>query len=112
MLAGTEVNMTCDYTLSPSVDTHVTESVRWMVNGSALTTSTNGRISSRKNALTFSPLSTSDGGTYTCIVTVSSPKTLYVMVQRPQQSVDEVISVKGIFFFHNYYSITFFLFLP
>ena len=96
MLAGTEVNMTCDYTLSPYVDTHVIESVRWMVNGSALATSTIGRISSRKNALTFSPLSTSDGGRYSCIVTVRSPQTLYVTVPRPQQSSQEVISVKGI----------------
>ncbi|CAI8025893.1 Receptor-type tyrosine-protein phosphatase delta [Geodia barretti] len=66
LIAGTESNLSCDYSLGAYVDSHVAENVSWMVNGSAV--ATNGRriILNNGQFLYFSPVSVSDSGRYTC----------------------------------------------
>ena len=93
--AGTTLSLTCDYTLSPSVDTTVEAEVVWTVNGSAVATSADGRISTAGVSLMFSPLTTSDTGTYTCTLTITTPQTPHVTVQGPVESEEEVITVQS-----------------
>ena len=62
-----------------------------MVDGAAVDTSS-GRISSAEDTLSFSPLATSDTGSYTCELTVTAQQT-HVTVQAPQQSAGEDITV-------------------
>ena len=92
--AGTTLSLTCDYTLSPSVNTTSQTVVTWMVDGVAVDTSP-GRISTEGATLSFSPLATSDTGSYTCTLNVTTSQT-HVTVQGPQQSEMEVITVEGI----------------
>ena len=70
MYAGTTLSLTCDYTLSPSVDTTPQTAVTWMVDGVAVDTSP-GRISTDGTTLSFSPVATSDTGSYTCTLTTT-----------------------------------------
>ena len=92
--AGTPLNLTCDYTLSPSVDTDTSASAVWTVNGTAVVVSEDGRVSSDGLSLIFSPLTTSDTGRYTCTLTLS-PQTPHVTVQGPAHSEEEVITVQS-----------------
>ena len=93
--AGTTLSLTCDYTLSPSVNTAVETEVVWTVNGSVLLTSSDDHISTAGVSLIFSPLTTSDTGTYTCTLTITTPQTPHVTVQRPVESEEEVITVQS-----------------
>ena len=92
--AGTTLSLTCDYTLSPSVDTISQRAVTWMVDGVAVDTSL-GQISSDGATLSFSPLATSDTGNYTCTLTVTTSQT-HVTVEGPEQSEVKDIIVQGI----------------
>ena len=91
--AGTTLNLTCGYTLSPSVDTTAQTAVTWMVDGVAVDTSP-GRISPDEATLSFSPIATSDTGNYMCTLTVTALQT-HVTVQGPPQSAIEGINVEG-----------------
>ena len=91
--AGTTLNLTCDYTLSSSVDTTPQTAVTWMDDGVAVDTSP-GRISTDGATLSFSPLATSDTGNYTCTLTVTTSQT-HVTVQEPQQSEVEDVRVQS-----------------
>ena len=91
--AGTTLSLTCYYTLSSSVDTTPQIVVTWAVDGVAVDTSP-GRISSDGATLSFSPLATSDTGSYTCTLTVTTSQT-HVTVQGPEQSEEEGIIVEG-----------------
>ena len=91
--AGTTLSLTCDYSLSPSVDTTAQITVTWMVDGIAVDTSP-GQISIDGATLSFSPLATSDTGNYTCTLTVTTSQT-YVTAQGPQQSEVEGIIVQS-----------------
>ena len=93
MYAGTTLSLTCDYTLSPSVDTTPQTAVTWMVDGVAVDTSP-GRISTDGATLSFSPVATSDTGNYTCALTVTASQT-HVTVQGPQQSEMEEVIVQS-----------------
>ena len=92
--AGTPLNLTCDYSLSPSVDTDLQTLVTWTVNDTTVDTSENGHISSDGVSLIFSPLTTSDTGRYTCTLTLS-PQTPHVTVQGPVQSREKIIIVQS-----------------
>ena len=70
--AGASLSLTCDYTLSPSVDTGVEIAVSWMVNGSVVNISQDV-ISTDGDTLTFDPLTTSHTGSYTCTLTITAP---------------------------------------
>ena len=65
--------------------------VTWMVNGRAVDT-TSDRISTEGETLTFSPLTTSDTGRYTCELTINE-NLRYVTVERPVQSEETPIAV-------------------
>ena len=93
LYAGTSLSLTCDYTLSSSVDTTPQTAVVWMVGGAAVDTSP-GRISATGDTLSFSPLATSDTGSYTCELTVTAQQT-HVTVQEPQQSAVEDITIRS-----------------
>ena len=93
--AGARLTLMCDYTLSLSVDTSVETAVSWTVNGSAVDTSQDGRISTDGDTLTFSPLTTSDTGSYTCTLTITAPQTRHVIAQGPVQSAEEIITVQS-----------------
>ena len=96
--AGAPLILTCDYTLSPSVDTEVVTAMTWTVNSTEVATSEDGgRISSDGVSLIFSPLTTSDTGRYTCTLTLTaSPQTPHVTVQGPvMQSPEKIISVQS-----------------
>ena len=75
------LNLTCGYTLSPSVDTPADIQVTWFVNGAAVDTSL-GRIFVDGNTLSFSSLATSDTGNYACKLTVTASQA-YVTVLTP-----------------------------
>ena len=93
--AATTLNLTCDYTLSPLVDTTAQTAVTWMVDGVAVD-NVPGRISTDGATLSFSPIATSDSGSYMCTVTVTTSQT-HVTVQEPPQSAVEEINVEGIY---------------
>ena len=93
LYAGTSLSLTCNYTLSPSVNTSAQTAVVWMVGGAAVDTSS-GRISATGDTLSFSPLATSDTGNYTCQLTFTTQQT-HVTVQAPQQSAAREITVQS-----------------
>ena len=82
MYAGTILSLTCDYTLSPSVDTTPQTAVTWMVDGVAVDTSPD-RISTDGATLSFSPVATSDTGRYTCALSVTASQT-HVTAEGPE----------------------------
>ena len=95
-IAGTTLSLTCDYILSSSVDTTVVIEVTWMAANNAFATSADGHISTTRVSLIFSPLTTSDTGTYTCTLTITTPQTPHVTVQGPAvESEEEVITVQS-----------------
>ena len=77
------------------MDTIVETEVTWRVDNDAVATSADGRISTTESSLTFSPLATSDTGTYTCTLTITTPQTPHVTVQGPVESGEEVITVQS-----------------
>ena len=93
LYAGTSLSLTCDYTLSPSVDTAPQTAVVWMIGGAAVDTSS-GRISATGDNLSFSPLATSDTGSYTCQLTVTAQQT-HITLQPPEQSAAREITVQS-----------------
>ena len=88
LYAGTTLNLTCDYTLSTLVDTILPIEVVWMI-GSAAVNTYPDRISATRNTLSFSPLATSDTGSYICELTVTDQQT-HVTVQKPQQNATDI----------------------
>ena len=90
--AGAPLTLTCDYTLTLSLPVNTT--VTWMVNGLVVNTSQDGRISTDGDTLTFSPLTTSDTGNYTCTLAITVSQ-LHVTVQGPMQSAGESITVES-----------------
>ena len=97
-MAGETRILTCEYSLSWTVDVGVTESVTWTVNGTDIDTSEDSHISTSGvgDILTFSPLTTADAGNYTCTLTfTASPLTPHITVQGPVQSPEAVILVKS-----------------
>ena len=76
------------------MDTTVETAVSWMVNGLVVDTSQDGRISTDEDTLTFSPLTTSDTGSYRCTLTITVSQ-MHVSVQGPMQSAVEVITVQS-----------------
>ena len=94
--AGIALRLLCDYNnLSPSVNTNLKITANWRVNGSPVATDADGRISTAGDSLIFSPLTTSDTGTYTCTLTISTSQTPHVTVQGPVESEEEVITVQS-----------------
>ena len=93
--AGTSLNLSCDYTLSISVDTDITTSATWTINNTVLDISDDDdddSISSDGVNLIFSPLTTTYTGIYTCILTITpSSQTPHVTVQEPVESSEENI---------------------
>ena len=79
------------------MDTSVEIAVSWMVNGSVVDTSQDGRISTDGDTLTFSPLTTSDTGRYTCTLALTAPQTPHVTVQGAVQSTVEDITLRSTF---------------
>ena len=69
--AGKPLTFVCFFRIHPSVDNHIESRVTWRVNGSAVKFNDN-RISSEDDFLIFSPVNTSDTGTYLCILTFTS----------------------------------------
>ena len=92
--AGTSLNLSCDYTLSISVDTDITTSATWTINNTDI--SDDDSISSDGVNLIFSPLTTTYTGIYTCILTIPpSSQTPHVTVQEPVESSEENIIVQS-----------------
>ena len=87
MYAGSTLSLTCDYTaeyITPQT------AVTWMVDGVAVDTSP-GRISTDGSTLIFSPVATSDSGSYTCILTVTELQTRLTVQSAKQSKVASVI---------------------
>ena len=74
------------------MDTTVETEVTWMVENDEVATSVEDATEA---SLIFSPLTTSDTGTYTCTLTITTPQTPHVTVQRPVESEEEVITVQS-----------------
>ena len=96
MIAGTAHILGCNFEIIQSwtVDFDIGTTVTWTVNGTGIATSDHDHISTSGmgEVLTFSPLTTSDAGHYTCTVTLTAPPlTPHVTVQGPVQSPEEVI---------------------
>ena len=95
IVAGDRVNLTCDYTLTPSVD--VTVSVTWIVNDSGIDTSKDGHVTSNEGELIiFSPVTTSDTGRYRCTLSITSPHTAFIKLLGPVQSAEKEIIIQSI----------------
>ena len=96
--AGIPLTLSCDYTLSISVDTDITTSATWTINNTVLDISDDDddSISSDGVNLIFSPLTTSYTGIYTCTLTITpSSQTPHVTVQEPVESSEENIIVQS-----------------
>jgi len=92
LYAGTSFSLTCDFTLSPSVDTSPTTAVSWRVNGTAVKTSSD-RITTSGDSLSFSHLATSDSGSYTCEVTATAQE--HTTVEQLGQSAAVEVTVES-----------------
>ena len=92
LYAGTSFSLTCDFTLSPSVDTSPATAVSWRVSGTAVDTSPD-RITASGDSLSFSPLATSDSGNYTCEVSVNTLE--HATMEEPGQSARVEVAVEG-----------------
>ena len=69
LLAGATSVLACNYSLS---DFTFRPNIVWTVDGNAVITSGNERISTTGLSLMFSPLTTSDTGMYACAVNITS----------------------------------------
>ena len=96
-IAGTSLTLSCDYTLSISVDTDITTSATWTINNTDISDDDDDdSISSDGVNLIFSPLTTTYTGIYTCILTIiPSSQTPHVTVQEPVESSEENIIVQS-----------------
>ena len=95
LIAGTPLNLSCDYTQSTSVDTDITATATWTINDMPIDISEDG-ITSDEIYLTFSPLTTLYTGIYTCNLTITpSPQTPHVTVGGPVQSLEKDIPVQS-----------------
>ena len=92
LYAGTSFSLTCNFTLSPSVDTSPATAVSWRVSGTAVDTSSD-RITASGDSLSFSPLATSDSGSYTCEVTVTTQE--HTTVEGSGQSAAVEVTVES-----------------
>ena len=88
LVAGSELSLSCNYTLSSSVDSVIAELVIWTANGSVV--APDQRISTDGPTLTFSPLTTSDSGSYVCTLVIAAP---HITVGSPAESQEEIIVV-------------------
>ena len=77
------------------MNTTVEREVTWMFGNDTVANSVDDHISITGVSLIFSPLTTSDTGTYTCTLTITTPQTPHVTVQRPVESEEEVITVQS-----------------
>ena len=77
------------------MNTTVEREVIWMFGNDVVANSSDGHISTTGVSLMFSPLTTSDTGTYTCTLTITTPQSPHVTVQRPVESEEEVITVQS-----------------
>ena len=73
------------------MDVAVAEQVIWTVNGSVV--GPDQRISTDGPTLTFSPLTTSDSGSYVCTVVITALHSQHITVGRPAESEEEIIAV-------------------
>ena len=73
------------------MDVAVAEQVIWTVNGSVV--GQDQRISTDGPTLTFSPLTTSDSGSYVCTVVIAAPQSQHITVGSPAESQEEIIAV-------------------
>ena len=67
---GTPLTLTCDITVDSAVDTSVMADVTW-TRPSGVTTAETIMDGVYQSTLEFNPLSASDGGQYSCAVTIS-----------------------------------------
>ena len=96
LTAGDSGTLSCNYTgLIPAVAVEV--SATWTLNGSAVTSSGDGRISTDGLSLIFSPLTTADSGSYTCSLSLTSNTPHVTIVPGPQQSSEETIAILSMF---------------
>ena len=96
--AGIPLILSCDYTLSISVDTDITTSATWTINNTVLHISDDDddSISSDGVILIFSPLTTTYTGIYTCTLIITpSSQTPHVTVQEPVVSSEKNIIVQS-----------------
>ena len=94
--AGIPLNLSCDYTLSISLDTDITTSATWTINNTVLDISDDDSISSDGVNLIFSPLTTTYTGIYTCTLNITpSSQTPHVTVQEPVESSERNIIVQS-----------------
>ena len=88
------------YTLSPSVDINLSPVVTWNFNGSLVSSSKKGRVSTNETtqSLVVHPVAISDSGRYSCALNFEIVfETPYVMVEdEPAHSKEKNISVQGI----------------
>ena len=84
------------YTLSISLDTDITTSATWTINNTVLDISDDDSISSDGVNLTFSLLTTTYTGIYTCTLIITpSSQTPHVTVQEPVESSERNIIVQS-----------------
>ena len=70
------------------MDVAVAEQVIWTVNGSVV-----GPDQRIGPTLTFSPLTTSDSGSYVCTLVITAPQSQHITVGSPAESQEEIIAV-------------------
>ena len=93
LYAGTSYSLSCVFDLE-SLPINSSE-VEWTVDGNTVDISPN-RISVLNESLVFSPLATSDGGSYACRLTLTGQE--YVVILSNQQlSFSIGITVEGIY---------------
>ena len=96
LIAGTPLNLSCDYNLSTSVDTNIIATATWTVDNMPIDISDDG-ITSDEIYLTFSPLTTLYTGIYTCNLTItpSHQTPPHITVGSPVQSLEMDIIVQS-----------------
>ena len=98
---GIPLNLSCDYTLSISVDTDITTSATWTINNTDISDDDDDdddddSISSDGVNLIFSPPTTTYTGKYTCTLIITpSSQTPHVTVQEPVESSEKNIIVQS-----------------
>ena len=89
LIAGTPFNLSCDYTLSTSVNTDIIATATWTINDMPIDISEDGITSD----LIFSPLTTLYTGIYTCNLTPT--QTPHFTAQEPVHSLEKDITVQN-----------------
>ena len=86
LMAGTVGNLTCSYYLSyPLVEVSAT----WTFNGSSVDPDDSNRVTLDGVNLMLSRVTTSDSGTYTCTLNITSGRK-YVIFQAPDEAIANV----------------------